>query len=51
LIDHGDLALARVQERARDAAMRGNLVIVGLWEIIGFTIAELGDHSLWQTVT
>jgi hypothetical protein len=44
---YGDLALARVQERARDAAMRGNLVMVGLWEVVAFTIAELGDHSLW----
>ena len=42
LIDqYGDLALACAEERAQEAAARGNAVLVGLWEIVGFNIRSM----------
>jgi hypothetical protein len=35
---HGDLATARVRERAGEAARRGDLVMVGICQIIAFEI-------------
>jgi hypothetical protein len=42
LVDqYGDLALACAEERAQEAAARGNAVLVGLWEIVGFNIRSM----------
>jgi len=42
LIDqYGDLALACAEERAQEAAARGNAVLVGLWEIVAFNIRSM----------
>ena len=46
LIDrYGDLALARAQERAQDAATRGDAILVGLWEIIAFNIRSMSANA------